>query len=246
MKQPILAALLSLTVLQAGAVASSPIATQTHRAKGPGWTFSYQYPQLGRAGVEPKQTAAARALNTRFEQDARQSEKAFRAELSALFGPTLAPRPMPEGFKESVRNVEYQVRANNAELLSVAFYQYQLTVGAPHSVTTVYTRNALNGKLLALQDLFKPGTAWKPALAKAAGDAVKAKAKAVGFDVYDPRGYGPDAKNFEASCVTKPGLLVYFQAGQVANEAMNVFDVTIPWAALRPVLKPEIERAATK
>ncbi|MNS25890.1 hypothetical protein D3C72_577950 [compost metagenome] len=239
MKQPILIALLSLTALQAGALASSPIATQTHRAQGPGWTFSYQYPQLGQA-------AASRALNTRFEQDARQSEKAFRAELTELFGPKLAPTPMPEGFKESVRNVQYQVRANNGELLSVAFYQYQLTVGAPHSVTTVYTRNALNGKLLTIPDLFKPGAAWKPVLAKAAGNAVQAKAKAVGFDIYDPRGYGPDAKNFEAACVTKPGLLIYFQAGQVANEAMNVFDVTVPWAALRPVLKPEIARAAAK
>lgn len=239
MKQPILFALLSLTVLQAVAVADSPIATRTHRAKGPGWTFSYQYPQLGQA-------SAARTLNTRFEQDARQSEKAFRAELTELFGPKLAPTPMPEGFKESVRDVQYQVRANHGALLSLAFYQHQLTVGAPHSVTTVYTRNALNGKLLSLQDLFKPGTAWKPALAKAAGHAVQAKAKAVGFDIYDPQGYGPDAKNFEAACVTKPGLLIYFQAGQVASEATNVIDVTIPWSALRAVLKPEIERAATK
>jgi hypothetical protein len=239
MKQPILTALLSLLVLQAGAVASSPIATQTHRAEGPGWTFSYRYPRLGQAG-------AVRSLNARFEQDARQSEKAFRTELVELFGPTLAPTPMPEGFKESMRDVHYQVRASTGALVSVAFYQYQLTVGAPHSVTTVYTRNALNGKLLTLPDLFKPGAAWKPVLAKAAGHAVQAKAKAVGFDIYDPKGYGPDAKNFEAACVTKPGLLIYFQAGQVASEATNVIDVTVPWAALRPVLKPEIERAAAK
>ena len=52
MKQPILITLLSLTVLQAGALAASSIHTQTHRAKGAGWTFAYQYPQLGKAGVE--------------------------------------------------------------------------------------------------------------------------------------------------------------------------------------------------
>ncbi|MFN3430507.1 MAG: RsiV family protein, partial [Candidatus Sericytochromatia bacterium] len=209
-------------------------------------TFSHQYPQLGKAGVEPKQTAATQALNTRFQQEARQSESEFRAELKALFGPGLAPRPMPEGFKESVRNVEYQLRANSPEVLSVVFYRYQLTVGAPHSVTLAYTRNVVSGKPVTLPELFKPGAAWKPAVSRAVGDAVKAKAKAVGFDIYDPKGYGPDARNFEAFCVTRPGLQVFFQAGQVANEAMNVFDVTVPWAALRPVLKPEIERAAVK
>lgn len=238
------AALLVATALAAPAVAKPAAKTRPPAeriklvpakklVKGAGWWFLHHYPHA----------PAAPAVDAAFAKVVADSEKAFKADLQEMFGPALAVKPVPKNKAEwSLRETTYQVR-HNGGLLAVEFDQTQALGGARY-FQNVGTVTIMDGKVLQLADLFKPGANWLPELSRRFGAALKQQQAERRIDIQNPKGYGPDAKNFAAFLPTPRGLSVFFQHGEVAPEAANTIEATVGWPELATVVKPAIAKAA--
>jgi hypothetical protein len=93
---------------------------------------------------------------------------------------------------------------------------------------------------LAAEDLFDPGKAWRTALARAAFARLETAAQASGWTLWpkEPEELGSLVADPTRWLLAKDGLVVHFDAYDVADYAAGPRDVTIPWSEVTPLLKP--------
>jgi hypothetical protein len=127
---------------------------------------------------------------------------------------------------------------------SFLFVIYEDTLGAhPNGYFKSYVFDK-NGKALAINDLFTPGSNYLARLAQASETQIKAQLNdRLGADASSSvfaDGYAPSEQNFQNFIIDGDTLHVYFPPYQVAAYAAGAFDVAIPLSQLSDILAPGV------
>lgn len=131
--------------------------------------------------------------------------------------------------------LSYKALLNQGGLLSLKFEASTYIKGAAHPNLVSFPLNydLRAAQSLALSDLFLPRSAYLALLSSAClGDLQKRD-----FPLF-PEGAAPKIENFRSWNLTPGGLLVTFDAYQVAPYAAGPQEVTVPYARLRPLADP--------
>jgi hypothetical protein len=142
--------------------------------------------------------------------------------------------------------IGYTVALAKDDLISIEFAISSYFAGAahPNSYTDVVNFDLKNRKLLKLADLFLPGSKYVQTLATYCIEALKKQAKEQGNysttdDDWIKRGAGADPANYHNWTITKKGLGIAFDPYQVAAYAAGPQSVSVPYAALKEIIKPD-------
>ncbi|MFO0702268.1 MAG: DUF3298 domain-containing protein [Candidatus Andersenbacteria bacterium] len=122
-------------------------------------------------------------------------------------------------------------------VLSIALTVDEFQQGAahPNSTTLAYSFRVADGSLLALSDVFKPGSAYLARLSEQAIARLSSNT-----DLPDvATGAAPTAEIFQRWLLDNDGLTVFFDPYQVGPYAAGPQRVTIPYGTLDDLLSPE-------
>ncbi|MFA5184990.1 MAG: DUF3298 and DUF4163 domain-containing protein [Patescibacteria group bacterium] len=129
--------------------------------------------------------------------------------------------------------------AEHGRYLSVVLSGDEFTGGAhPMSIYSTYVFDMVDGKFLALKDLFRPGTKYLDSLSAIAYDEISKRN--VGEPEWNKTGTAPDEKNFRYFWLDDTGLYLILPPYQVASGAEGEQDVIIPYSKLNQRLAPGI------
>ncbi len=133
-------------------------------------------------------------------------------------------------------NVEYALFHYGDDVVSIEFSLYEYTGGA-HGMTTFQTFvfDTSAETVLALEDVFQPGTDPLAVIAPLAEQAITAQLEAMGAmgdAEWIATGTAPDPINYRNWVPTEEGLRLTFEPYQVAPYAVGPQAITIPWADL--------------
>lgn len=149
----------------------------------------------------------------------------------------LAPSAIP-GTPPSGLDGDYTVVRDRNGLISLRLVRSEYLGGAhPSATVTTWNLDLERGRVLALADLFRPGSPWLSRLSSLSRAALR---EALGADAdaeWIDRGTTPDVKNFAAWALEDRDLLVTFQEYQVAPYALGAPQVRIEASDLRGVLR---------
>lgn len=137
--------------------------------------------------------------------------------------------------------VKYQTKFSNTHYISVLMSKYIDFPGAAHPSAGTYmlTYDLDAQQPVSLGGLFKPGTPYLSTIARYCKPVLRRKLN----DEPDALGLKPTTANFSHWNLTSQGLLITFDAYQVASYAAGPQTVTIPYAKLHPLMKPSVYRA---
>lgn len=137
---------------------------------------------------------------------------------------------------------EFEIRLQDTRLLSVALTTAYLVIGNAHASHERLTVNydLTRHRSLQLADLFKPGSAYLPALAKICQAELlrRAKAENLAIDDFIQEGTAPKAANYAAFSLTPKALIIDFQEYQAGAYVEGIKEVSIPYASLKSLLNP--------
>ncbi len=186
------------------------------------FTLSMNYPYLENAD-DPRFDL----FNQEIAKELDSIQQSFLDNLKNL--PSTPDPSLPPSFL----GTEYKITHGDAGLLSVLFTVGFYVTGAahPNQYAVALNLDVANGKVLALSDLFNPGTDYL----KAVSDYCLADLKKQGRLEWDS-GALPKAENYHSWNITSDGLLISFDPYQVTSYAMGPQSVTIPYVALKDVL----------
>ena len=158
----------------------------------------------------------------------------------------------PEDAEEEIGgvfNVNYILLFAANDLISVEFAEDDYVRGTPHPNEQYWTitYDLKENRELELKDLFKPGSDFKPAIAKAAGAYIDAKSDAMEKQEAEREGRKPelgergpymDEEIAEPDfwAITPKGLMIYFNFPHVKAFFDRVF---VPYKAIKEHLKPD-------
>jgi hypothetical protein len=202
-----------------------------------------EYPQLT-GSTDPnfeKFNQAARGLVLKKVAEFKKESAVPASEPS----PDVANVPADESIGSDI-SVGYRVALARDDLISVEFVISSYFAGTPHpnSSTAVVNFDLKNGKLLKLADLFLPGSKYLQKLSSYCIEALDKRAKEQGADgmledQWIERGAGPDLKNFNSWTITRKGIDITLDPYQVAAYAAGPQQVSVPYAALKEIIKPD-------
>ena len=202
------------------------------RSKEMNYEITGNYPQLT-GGNNPnfeKFNQAARAVVTKkvagFKKDLQDDE---------------GYEPLPDSMGSDL-SVGYTVVLAQDDLVSIKFDVGSYYQGAahPNSYSDVLNYDLKNGKQLKLADLFKPGAKFLQIIAMYSIGDLKKQAKDKGLlDDQIESGAAPAAKNYLSWNITKKGLVINFDAYQVAPYAAGPQFVMVPYSTLKDLINPD-------
>jgi len=138
---------------------------------------------------------------------------------------------MPPNFLE----IDHSVISSDRRFISILFGFHSYTGGAhPNTFTKALNFDLEKRSLMSLDDLFKPG------YLKVISDycvAELSKLK-IGDADWIRKGAGPDPVNFKSWNIAPEGLMITFDAYQVASYAEGPQEVVVPFAVLKPFALP--------
>lgn len=207
--------------------------------------FTFQRVEINQS--EPlAQTAATDALGAAAPDVITREIKYPRID-----GDSPAIRKFNDAVKQSPRfkltdqteeQVTYKIAYAGADLVSVRFDLYDLTVGAANSnqSTRAVTINMLTGAPLAANDVFKPNARWADFLTTRALKDVTAQLRADDETAQAP---SPDflrkaAMNPDHWLITDKALVVLFSPTDLGSATAGTHEVAIPWRDLKAYLNP--------
>lgn len=185
----------------------------------------------------PSTVAGADAFNALAEKRVRPVVETFRESASADDG------DLPDGDAMSALDIGYDVAFASPRLLSVQFSFYEYPAGAAHGTPSSGSLHVdlPRGRALAAADVFAAGSGWERALANHALADLRRQAKADGFELFDgaadalPDIVG-DLINWRLEA---DRALIVFDPYAVAAYAAGRREVAVPYALLKPYLKPD-------
>ncbi len=203
------------------------------------WSFHFTYPVATITGALMGGQGVIGDFNRHERQEAENSLHSFTKTVENWSEGT---SHLPDSAVSS-RTVTFAVAAKSSSIISLRFDETQYLRGQAHPVSRVFTRNFLNGRFIALENIFKRGQPWLDTISRQVIDAVRAQALRRHFNIVNPQGYGPKARNFEAFTVTRFGLVIYLQQYQVAPSYIGTMTAILPWKQLDPMLNEEFQQA---
>ena len=152
------------------------------------------------------------------------------------FGP---PPPGQEDQRSGLTG-SYEVSRLDDGLASFRVRQSRFFVGSAHPNATLVTFNydLHTGKRLALADLFTAGSLYLATLTDLSRQLLAAQPGFDGLQSFVTPGTEPQEENFDGWTLSDQDLVITFDEGQVAPNAMGMPHVSIPFASLRLLLDP--------
>lgn len=143
--------------------------------------------------------------------------------------------PMTSG---SLLDVTYHLHSQAEELWSFKFDFDFYSDGAAHPglVSTTLNYDLAQGRELALGDLFQPGSDYLGAISTY---CIAELGKQPFFDEAFTTGADPTIENYRNWNLLPEGLLITFDAYQVAPGAAGPQQVVVPWAQLEGLIDPQ-------
>lgn len=171
-------------------------------------TVNVRYPQFNKPWLDEQLKAVAMAHVDSFLQQARE----FAAD--------------DDRTRQYALDIDFSVRLLNGQLLSMLYTVYENYAGAHPSTTTVSVNADLAaGRLLTFADLFRPGTAYLPVIARVSIDRLRQQLENCDED-WLQRGAGPALENYNVFYLTPYALAVHFNHYQVACYAAGPQEIT--------------------
>ena len=192
------------------------------------WYISVKYPQIeGEVG-----------FNRAVRQSATEQAETFRKQME--FFAADKDRPSGDGYMEG----SYTATVLSNGIISVLFDYGENTPGAVHpwGVMESVNYDTHKQRVLALADLFRPGSDYVAPLSKLAIASLK-KQMAYSEEEAIRSGAGPVASNFKVFTLTNTELVLHFQQYQVAPGVDPGKQVAIPLTRLAPLLRQEYRPA---
>jgi hypothetical protein len=133
----------------------------------------------------------------------------------------------------------YTAKVLKNDIVSVLFDYDEYTPGAVHpwDVMASVNYDTRNHLVLALVDLFRPGSDYVAHLSKLAITSLEQHEYAEKETIR--HGAGPVASNFQVFTLTDTDLLLHFQQYQIAPGAVPSEQVAIPLTTLAPMLREQ-------
>ena len=173
----------------------------------------------------------------------------FNRQLAAIVNPLVADfrkdvaelRKDEQGLRTempaSSLDVDYAIVFATPELISLQFTIYSYTGGAhPNGQTRSFNWDPRSESEIQLADLFTPGSAYGRIIAD------YCRRELARLDIGDrewlARGTTFNEENYQRWNPTRAGLRITFDPYQVAAYAQGAFEVTVPWGALKTLLRP--------
>ncbi len=134
-------------------------------------------------------------------------------------------------------DIGHSVTSSSDKHISALFTYFSYTGGAhPNTNTASLNYDLEKGTPITLDSLFKPGSNYLKIISDyCIAELSKLK---VGDADWIRRGAGPDAGNFKSWNITPQGLMITFDAYQVASYAEGPQEVVIPYSVLKNVINP--------
>lgn len=201
---------------------------ETNKAKR--YKIDVSYPAL------PAAVTGANAFNALAEKRVRPAIEAFRENVPA-------GEDLPDGDAMSALDIGYDIAFASPRLLSVQFSFYEYMAGAAHGNPASGSLHVdlARGRALAAGDVFAAGRGWERALADHALADLRRQAKADGFELFDGAADTlPDiVGNLDNWRLESDQALIVFDPYAVAAYAAGRREVAVPYALLKPYLKPD-------
>lgn len=173
----------------------------------------------------------------------------FNRQLAAIVNPLVADfrkdvaelRKDEQGLRTempaSSLDIDYAIIFATPELISLQFTIYSYTGGAhPNGQTRSFNWDPRSESEIQLADLFTPGSAYGRIIAD------YCRRELARLDIGDrewlARGTTFNEENYQRWNPTRAGLRITFDPYQVAAYAQGAFEVTVPWGALKTLLRP--------
>lgn len=191
----------------------------------PVYKINIRYPEIaGADSVGPK------AFNQETQKMAQDMLASYRKEFQQI--PSVPESP---GTYSSM-DLSYTVTHGEHGLLSVQFTLSFYYSGAAHPNMGRMGLNfdLIHAQKIELAQLFQPGTDYLKTIADYCTADLKKQSR-----LEFPDGALPKAENYQNWNITKEGLLISFDPYQVGPYAMGPSQVTIPYAALKGILKSD-------
>jgi hypothetical protein len=132
-------------------------------------------------------------------------------------------------------NVDYEITNNEHGIFSTRLTVSYYMAGAAHPgyYTHTFTHDLVHGKLLALDELFMPGTAYLEEIARISIDDLRERDLLAWEE-----GAAPTPDNYRNWNVAPDALWITFDEYQVAPHAAGNITVEIPYEQLRDFIQP--------
>lgn len=198
------------------------------------YTLSLEYPilsGLSRSDVEAK-------INKEIKKNVETLGVAFAADAE------LVPDDLRKTFGKDARSelsMRYVVAYVDEHLLSVEFANSISSIGAAHpgNFTTTLLYDLDTGFAVPFETIFAEGFDFPSFLSLKSREQLSKKLGKSPTDAILVEGTTPTFENFKSYLLTKEGIVILFDQGQVAASAAGVQRVTIAWSELSGKVKPK-------
>jgi hypothetical protein len=165
----------------------------------------------------------------------------FRKEMVPEEGEDEGADALPETMGSDL-SIGYTLSLAQDDLISLDFGvgSYYRGAAHPNSYSETVNFDLKNGNPIKLADLFNPGSKYLQTISSYSIQDLKKQSKNADSmldDDWIQRGAGPDAKNYQSWTISKKGLGVNFDAYQVGPYAAGPQHVTIPYSALKDIIR---------
>ena len=210
--------------------------TSNEENKAEFYEISAEYPEL--SGVD---AATATVFNQAAKKIADDNNREFKKNLADI--------TTPEDLKNYKENgislydeTTYEIKTASDDVISVLFTDSNFQGGAHGSaVTTTLNFDVKNNRVLKLADLFEPNANYLKTIADFSRASLKAKLQK--DEMFDEEMFNPGseakAENYQNWNLTNKGLLITFDAYQVAAYAAGPQEVVIPYSKLQNLLRKD-------
>ena len=188
------------------------------------------YPEI--SGVE---SAAASKFNSRIKNLTTELVNSYKKDVADFTAEDI--KNLPAGISE---DVNYETILATNELISLILDNSEYLGGAHGSqVSTTVNYDLKNNRELELEDVFEPNSDYLKTISEySIADLKKRLGESSDAD-WIGNGAGAKAENYRSWNLTKKGLMITFDAYQVASYADGPQTVIIPYSKLKPILRKD-------
>lgn len=204
------------------------------------YTISAVYPAITGKDISPAAQKFNHAIDAMVKEEVDQFKKYVKADVPHM-------KTLPEAVRKNTLTIDYDyyiVKSNKIPVVSIRLNVEGLQAGRAHPyhkyrVLTIDLNN--KGKILALNDLFKPGIKYLQAIAKYCKQQLSAKLKDKWMI---DQGTVAKPANYKNWNMQSDSLLITFDEYQVAPYVYGAQEVEIPYKKLANILAPNSAAAA--
>ncbi len=207
-------------------------------------TVSVQSSPFSETGIAPVYTITAQIPTLQGSSDPRVTnfntlvDQIIQDEIELFKTDVLAFASNPPIAAGSSFDLSYSVIGQRADIWSIKFDIYVYSDGAahPNGYSRTLNYDLSNGREISLDELFLSGSNYLQTIS----DFCKTQlsARDIGFEMFSA-GADPLAENYRRWNISDGGLVITFDAYQVAAYAAGPQLVTIPFSELQSIINPQ-------